>query len=89
MLVFVVFVFAGGSLALLFIVAPLLRSEDELESFDQPRPGMRNLNAATDENGSHQVETEDGLMIRCPNCGTVVDGDYKYCGDCATQLSSR
>ena len=31
------------------------------------------------------VTVENGI-VECPDCGTVNDTDYRYCGGCATQL---
>ena len=38
--------------------------------------------AATDADAA----TVENGVVECPDCGTVNDADYRYCGGCAQQL---
>lgn len=71
----------------MFVLRPLLWSEEEVESFDRPRPGTRNLSGPADAerpDRPRQPVPEDA--VRCPECGAVSDSSYTFCGDCAARL---
>ncbi|MEF8813831.1 MAG: hypothetical protein V5A55_08435 [Halovenus sp.] len=86
-------VYAAAALAVaallivLFVLRPLFWSEEEVESFDRPRPGTRNLSGpAGAELPDESQPSAPGDAVRCPECGAVSDSSYAFCGDCAARL---
>lgn len=73
-----------------FVLAPLVRSETELEPIHRPRPGVRNIRGPTREELDRRESTDqqrlaDGAVI-CPRCGAVVDSEFRYCGQCSQRV---
>jgi hypothetical protein len=86
-------VYAAAALAVaallivLFVLRPLFQSEDEVESLDRPRPGTRNLSGpAESELPDKPQPPASGDAVRCPECGSVSDSSYAFCGNCAARL---
>lgn len=73
-----------GVMAVVFVLAPLFRSEDKVKPLHKPRPGTRNLSGPHEEPQERPSTPTDG--VRCPNCGTIVDDDFKYCSQCVTAV---
>ena len=43
------------------------------------------IESGTDRSGGSS-DTHDSDGKRCPHCGTVNDGEYNFCQECAAQL---
>lgn len=74
----------GGLIAVVFVLAPLFRSEEDLEPLNRTRPGTRTLDGPTEQQQERLAPVEEG--VRCWNCGAVVDAEFKYCGECVTAI---
>lgn len=69
-------------LALVFVLAPLVRSEADLKPLRRRRPGTRHLHglAGTD------VDLNAATTRICPHCGVTVGDGFDFCGECASPL---
>jgi hypothetical protein len=72
----------GTFVALVFVLAPLLREESSLKSLRRPRPGTRHLHGLE----SVDVEPQSERDRRCYHCGQCVDVGYDYCSECVKPL---
>jgi hypothetical protein len=36
--------------------------------------------------GPAVVDAGEGATVDCPDCGATNDADYRFCGDCASEL---
>jgi ribosomal protein S27AE len=73
---------AGVVLALAFVLAPLVRSETDLQPLRRQRPGTRHLRGLS----SVDVEVLTRDTRQCPHCGATVDAAFDFCGECASPL---
>lgn len=81
----------GTLAALAFVLVPLVRNEEDLQSLRRSRPGMRHLHGRNEtENGAETVDGEIEQSTdderRCPHCGATVDPEFRYCGECCSPL---
>lgn len=74
--------------AVAFVLAPLVRSEADLDRIHRPRPGVRNIRGPTPEALEQRrqaaVDAEDA--VGCPRCDAAVDEQYRYCGACGQRV---
>ena len=84
--VVVILVLLGVVTVAIFVLAPLVRSEENLKSLNRPRPGTRNLSGPDTGRIVRLNETAEGIQFRCPQCAALVETDFEYCGECATKL---
>lgn len=76
-----VLLLVASALAVAFVLAPLFR--DEHEPFDRQRPGTRSLHGPdADERRHRSTSVLDPHQDRCSNCGTAIEGEYRFCGEC-------
>lgn len=76
-----------GLLLAVFVLAPMLRSEEDVKSLDRPRPGTRNLSGpAESEVPKRPRKPVPDDAVRCPECGTICDESFVFCGECAARL---
>ncbi|MFW6382500.1 MAG: hypothetical protein ACOCZD_00495 [Haloferacaceae archaeon] len=75
------------TLAALYVLAPLVRDEDDLADLNRSRPGTRSLHGPnTEETRERRVVTLERGETQCSNCGAVVETGYNYCGECLTKV---
>lgn len=75
-------VVVGVILALMFVLAPLVRSEADLKPFRRRRPGTRHLHGLA----SADVDGRASATRVCPHCGAAVGDGFDFCGECASPL---
>jgi hypothetical protein len=68
----------GAVLVAAFVLAPLFRREEDLKSIRRQRPGTRHLHGLE----SVDVEVPDVEQRHCLHCGSPVDEEYVFCGEC-------
>lgn len=87
------FALAAGMILLLavwFIVAPLLRSEEEVKPLHRPRPGTRNVRGPREEDiPEPRLDPPEDGAVRCRHCGSVTDDAYQYCEECLEPLGRQ
>jgi hypothetical protein len=74
-------------LGVVYVLVPLFRDEDELEGFDRVFPGTRTLHGPNMEEAHEPREAAlDDDVVRCSNCGAVVETEYSYCSECLAKV---
>ena len=73
---------AGVVLALVFVLAPLVRSETDLKPLRREQSGTGHLRGLS----SVDVELLTPDTRQCPHCGASVDAAFDFCGECASPL---
>lgn len=72
----------GVVLAVGFVLAPLFRSEADLEPLRRQRPGTRHLHGLE---GRDREVADHGERV-CQRCGANVNDEYTYCRECLTPV---
>lgn len=75
---------AAAIAAAAFVLAPLVRSEEDIDRIHRSRPGVRNIRGPTPEGlePSQQPSIDAAGKTGCPHCGAPVAEEYRYCGYC-------
>jgi len=72
----------GAAVLAAFVLAPLVKSEEDLKPFRRRRPGTRHLH------GLDSVEVDPTVpdQRQCPHCGASVETEFDFCGQCSNPV---
>ncbi|WP_436902275.1 DUF7577 domain-containing protein [Halovenus halobia] len=87
-MLWVLLALAAAIAAAAFVLAPLVRAEEDIDRIHRSRPGVRNIRGPTPEElqADQQPSTDATGKTGCPHCGAPVTEGYRYCGQCSKRL---